>query len=108
MRWAVVPAAMALSDVVATGSALRSGSHKDEAALMDPSVLLARWGLGEGDAFAETLELRTVRDVLYRGYCVVKCYRRWKHNMAAREKRRERQRDAVLKLIAGGVEGDVR
>ena len=90
---------MALSEVVATGAALRAADHKDEAAYMDPSVLLARWGLREGDEFAETLELRTVRDVLFRGYCAVKCFRTWKRNMQARFERRARQRDNVLNVL---------
>lgn len=99
---------MSLSDVLETGAALRDGNYQDSARHTDPSVLLARWGLGGGDEQSETLQLRTVRDVLYRGYCAVACYRKWKANMQSRTRRRELQRDRVLRLVAGGVEGDVR
>lgn len=70
----------------------------------DPSLLLARWGVREHASD----QLKTIRDVLFRGACAIKWYRVWRANMALRRKRREGQRDRVLKLIASGVEGDIR
>lgn len=96
---------MALSSIHETGIAMRQGGIATEVqGFSDPSSLLARWGVAEHTAD----KLTTIRDVLFRGACAIKWFRIWQKNIAWRIKRRKEQRDRVLRLVASGVEGDIR
>ena len=84
---------------------MRNGGISTEVqGFADPSSLLARWGVVEHTAD----KLTTIRDVLFRGACALKWFRVWRQNIKWRNKRRTEQRDRVLRLVASGVEGDIR